>query len=94
MTRPAPGAPFRDDGGPAFPAVISNPQTPGTISNFARGMSLRDFFAQGALQLLGQARGVAIFESVEGGSRFVNPELVASEVYRLADAMLVEREKL
>lgn len=68
------------DGGPAFPAA-PNPyktQDCGSI-----GMSLRDYFAAKALP------GIqASWEDTEE-----NYKMVALEAYKIADAMLAEREK-
>lgn len=77
------------DGGPAFPATVYVEPSP-----YKPGMSLRDYFAGQALQLMGQARGVAIFQTGEDNTvEFVSPENIARQVYILADAMLLEREK-
>jgi len=77
-----------NDGGPAFPRA-SNPEA----ADFRQvGMSLRDYFAAVALQ------GMAA-EMVKGGyptdnfiEGFRERELIAETAYRLADAMLQERE--
>lgn len=67
------------DGGPAFPG----PQWSGQIGDGESGMSLRDYFAAAALPGL-VPRG-------EGSLSIVH--CYASDAYKLADAMLAEREK-
>jgi len=69
-----------DDGGPAFPLVFFDEEA--MVSTRADGMSLRDWFAGQAL--------------VAGQSRCENwwpqPEQTAAHAYRVADALLAERE--
>ena len=65
------------DGGPAFPAV-PNP-------DFYRGMSLRDYFAAQAMIGLGKR-----YAGIEGSDASA---YVAQEAYKIADAMIAEREK-
>jgi len=69
------------DGGPAFPA---NPTMVhlgvGKQAEIAAGMSLRDWFAGKAL-------------SASNWSEWGEAEIIAQECYRLASAMLAEREK-
>jgi len=67
MTNPEPF-----DGGPAFPVPID-------IEGALHGMSLRDYFAQGALAFL------------RGGVASVVQ--VAEQAYDIADAMIVERAR-
>ena len=67
------------DGGPAFPHENRHQ------ANW-EGMSLRDYFAGQALT--GLARSHA-----EGTVDDYQPEHVAQDCYRLADAMLKERER-
>lgn len=61
-----------DDGGAAFPLL-----------GFADGMSLRDYFA-------GQALEILLKHGTEAFPQFKN---VADECYRFADAMLKARSK-
>ncbi|MDD3134876.1 MAG: hypothetical protein PHF64_00095 [Methanoregula sp.] len=67
------------DGGPAFPVPERRAEDEGRVRFDEPGMSLRDWFA-------GQAM-----------SRFYcgsqAPDWIAAESYRIADAMLAEREK-
>lgn len=62
---------------PAFPSKNS----PGEI--LEKGMTLRDYFAEGAMRALVNKYGV------EGGNAQIN----ARKSYAQADAMLAEREK-
>jgi len=78
---------MKDDGGAAYPAVMS-PYESNTVT---RGMSLRDWFA-------GQA--LTVFSSdVDNWSRMARDykenleDMQARLAYRLADAMLAERNK-
>ncbi|SRR5260221_1096826 len=71
------GAAMKPDGGPAFPSH-------GTMGEVAQqGMSLRDYFAAAALQGI-----LGIYDQPNQLS-----EQFAERCYRLADAMLAEREK-
>lgn len=70
------------DGGPAFPQP--NQAHPGNPNpDNGPGMSLRDFFAAKALQ--------ALFDS-DAGHRPEEMEMIASEAYAMADAMLKVRD--
>lgn len=68
-----------EDGGPAFPV------TPAEGPNFM-GMTLRDWFA-------GQALAGRLAALNPGGLDRAASEYMAEQSYRLADAMLEEREK-
>jgi hypothetical protein len=73
-----------DDGGPAFPVTPPVDETGRTAVGYPypdTGMSLRDWFAGQALVSL----------PVRGG--IVTPIDVAADAYRIADAMLVERNR-
>jgi hypothetical protein len=75
--------PNPNDGGPAFPASGGKEGTPNHYPLGTTGMSLRDYFAAAALA------GIA-----EGGiEQDYEPSHIAVIAYRLADAMLAEREK-
>ena len=73
------------DGGPAFPCngIEDDPNFPGALQSVSfSGMSLRDWFA-----------GIAT-SGIMGNPNLVgDPETVARDSFRLADAMLKEREK-
>ena len=72
------------DGGSVFPMIDSDVNTAGERYFFpAGGMSLRDWFAGMAL-----AGSMADSEAV-----FENGKAIASFCYRVADAMIEEREK-
>ena len=75
------------DGGPAFP--VTNEQSYDGISA-SQGMSLRDFFAAGAMQ-----GWLASFPGSypHPGVRFENARSLARYSYVIADAMIAEREK-
>jgi hypothetical protein len=68
--------------------MLSGPN--GDRSVMMGGMSLRDAFAIGALPFLAGVRGVAVFD--ENG-RILHPEQNAQEAYKMADALLAERDK-
>lgn len=78
------------DGGPAFPSGKFEPggrdilgkEFPPKIINTG-GMSLRDWFAGMAMQILLQ----------HGTEAFPQFKDIAAETYRFADAMIAEREK-
>ena len=66
-------------GGSAFPTV-------GSQYSHEEGMTLRDYFAAKAMQ------GI-ISGSHENGEVHYMEEITAESAYKMADAMLVEREK-
>jgi hypothetical protein len=66
-----------DNGGPAFPCDVFDPDVKGPEQH--EGMSLRDYFAAKAL-------GYMVGPDQRG-----NPERLASNAYRMADAMLKAR---
>jgi hypothetical protein len=76
-----------NDGGPAFPHVMSHCQT-ANESEMYPGLSLRDYFAAAAL--------TGILSNVQ--AMRANPPLLHAEraeaAYKAADAMLAEREKV
>lgn len=77
--------PKKDDGGPAFPTTIYEPEpaVPGRLREIDHpGMSLRDWFA-----------GQAAAQLVPYVDAFVPLHAVAKSAYKFADAMLAEREK-
>ena len=84
----------RNDGGPAFPVPMFESRdgaiTSGCDGYGLGGMALRDYFATAALSgMLADSKG-------RDCSSEAMPEwmaLVAIPAYRLADAMLKEREK-
>lgn len=65
-------------GGPAFPNTLDNSARRGG----ARGMSLRDWFA-----------GMAMIQMIPPASVKSWEAEVAQNAYRIADAMLAERER-
>ena len=77
------------DGGPAFPRPISV-EPNGDIAFAETGMSLRDYFAGQALAVLNYHNVLATVMTPTD----VEPEIrnVAALSYRIADAMLKERE--
>jgi hypothetical protein len=72
------------DGGPAFPQQLSDGQRErGCSADFGYGgMTLRDWFAGQALLCLGS-----------GAAEAFGRQELAEHAYRIADAMLTEREK-
>jgi hypothetical protein len=83
-----------NDGGPAFPVECQYLEGPlkgiqtGNYSGWETGMTLRDYFAAAAV-----AGVLREFYDPEGQNLF-SWELVAEEVYGMADAMLAERNKV
>lgn len=77
----------RDNGGPAFPQldayVDANGQKPVYVSE--GGMSLRDWFAGMAMQ--------GIISSPGDLDRYYEEDVVATNAYKMADAMIAERAK-
>lgn len=74
----------REDGGPAFPLQVMAPHGDSANDQRLPGMSLRDWLAGQAITSFLQGRTVG--QMADGV-----PENVASQAYRLADAMLAER---
>lgn len=74
------------DGGAAFPGPVSFASSPGAIDieRSELGMSLRDYFAAKAMQ------GLVSDPSVSVRNETIN--LIATQSYKLADAMLKARE--
>lgn len=60
----------------------------GGINILAAGMSLRDYFAAKALEAI--LSGGGLFSGLEADTRIPN---AAYQAYRLADAMIAERDK-
>ena len=75
-----------NDGGPAFP--VSNEQSDDGLSA-SKGMSLRDFFAAGAMQVW-----LASWPNSGShpGKNLDNAISIARWSYAIADAMIAERE--
>ena len=71
-----------NDGGPAFPC----PQDPINQNVPSLGMTLRDYFAAKAMQ--GMAAGDAA-QSVDFATSYL--ELIGTQAYQIADAMLAAR---
>ena len=71
----------KDNGGPAFPVVsLSKMDVRG------EGMTLRDYFAQGAMHPI-----IVAAIALEKHAR--TPKEIAAFAYEIADAMLAERNK-
>ena len=83
----------KPDGGCAFPTVIKRSKSvnePMAIrEEYYPGMTLRDWFAGKALPVC----WVAIHKEAIGVPRTVSHTEIANEAYRMADAMIAEREK-
>ena len=75
------------DGGPAFPhGKYMKHATTGAFDTYAHGgMSLRDHFASSALA------GMLASEAADGG--FYKSADVAERAYKIADAMIAQRDK-
>jgi hypothetical protein len=86
----------KDTSGPAFPVHDMQSAMPPNIvvaKNMARGMTLRDYFADSAMQSI-----MSNSDTVSSMTRFPDPdksftEYVAARSYAMADAMLAERDK-
>lgn len=97
------GRDMKTDGGPVFPQQ-SQPMTckqmgDGTIATypigeplFKGGMSLRDYFAAAALQLIGGLYASDEWE-IKADPHKTFGQQVAEQAYLLADAMLAERKR-
>lgn len=70
-----------DDGGTAFPCH-TNPM-PGKLANAPQGMTLRDYFAAAALQGF----------LANPGNEFVKFYEIASDAYKMSDAMIAARKE-
>ena len=75
----------KNDGGPAFPVTPTN--SAGQCADIFIGMTLRDYFAAKAMQ------GICASKDEAGVLLQHGHEWIAQEAYRIADAMLKEREK-
>jgi len=74
------------DGGPAFPMIESDFHGDGRVFHYSTGgMSLRDYFAGQALE------GMAYMFVMN--PEYVDCENAAKQAYKVADAMIAEREK-
>jgi hypothetical protein len=74
-----------DDGGPAYPGLVKDGKT-GLVHNLP-GMSLRDYFAG---QVLASIMAQTIIDMSMMGTLCNKASLLS---YRIADAMLLERQK-
>jgi hypothetical protein len=87
---------MKDNGGSAF-ASIEYDQNEGhwegryPIHEQHPGMSLRDYFAGQAT--IGMTELVSWTESMSGTHHLWDPKDIAKRAYRIADAMIAEREK-
>ncbi len=74
----------KPNGGPAFPVLPEGAVRPWPAPKAHYGMTLRDYFAGQAL--------AGLAHSIYSRPVYSGPDITA-ECYRLADAMLAEREK-
>ena len=80
-----------DDGGAAFPRTG---HTDGIESTEHEGMSLRDHFAGLAMQAFASNPQMAIgIRDTAEQAGITPPEMMACTAYRLADAMIYERNR-
>lgn len=88
-----------NDGGPAFPlGITSEMESVGVSQN---GMSLRDYFAAAAMQSFLSSHEFSrdVFAAVAeenddiGKQREIIEHVLASRSYRMADALLAQRDK-
>ena len=94
----------KNDGGPAFGGAYDNvvfdrtgANKPGTIEARVRGMSLRDYFAAKAMHAelvttTHEPSADALVKAAVLANHSVEQH-IAFNAYRLADAMLAERDK-
>ena len=73
----------KDDGGPAFP-LTGDAVSSENRQFVMQGMSLRDYFAKGAMESL----MIGAF-----GDAYMTPDVLAEEAYQWADAMIRARAK-
>lgn len=79
------------DGGQAFPTSMS-PRGDFNTVTFEHGMSLRDWFAVQALNVIHADHARFVFDG-EKSRRLTEAETIAIKAYQVADAMLTERAK-
>jgi hypothetical protein len=78
-------------GGPAFPSGLIDPSTPeDAVYPLHRGLSIRDYFAAKAMQIMWDAydKGYCGLNNNDAP----NVEVIAQASYSMADAMLKARE--
>lgn len=79
-----------NDGGPAFPSpAVKHPGFARESHNAQQGMSLRDWFAGRVIPQVLAGNITAILN----GCSAQEADAMARDAYKLADAMLAEREK-
>lgn len=81
----------KNDGGPAFPMPSGYEPRVDCYTHFNEGMSLRDWFAGQAFFCAGMILSDTKMENRDGVT--ITPKEVARGAYRIADAMLAERER-
>lgn len=79
----------KDLGGPAFPPTYQNPMHGGPLEGF-EGMTLRDYFAAKAMQIMWDAydKGYCWLNNNDAPAT----EGIARGAYQMADAMLKARQ--
>lgn len=82
----------KNDGGPAYPLPRGSADLP-EPQNGCAGMSLRDWFAAMALQgdIASESEGFLTKDKPDG--TMTREQALAIRAYRIADAMLAERNK-
>jgi len=80
---------YKNNGGPAFPAVATFEDGLKSFNNQIHGMSLRDWFAGMALQGILASPNPHSFGTERGNT----PKLVSEIAYIYAETMIDEREK-
>ena len=79
-----------DDGGPAFPIYTQDM----TIGDYAGpGMSLRDYFADGAMRSYCHPDSISRILHQSGLTAEAVEDRIASMSFKMADAMINERKK-
>lgn len=82
----------KNNGGPAFPRPLSESSITESFEDAQDGMTLRDYFAAKAMQIMWDAydKGYCGLNNQDEP----NAAIIASGAYAMADAMLSAREKV
>lgn len=80
-----------NNGGPAFPGGFSETEKDDHVRPFNAGMTLRDYFAAKAMQIMWDAydKGYCGLNNQDAP----NVEIISNGAYQMADAMLKARAK-
>ena len=87
------GTDDHDDGGPAFPLHPEAQDFTGEPYNGMTGMSLRDYFADGAMRSYCHPDSISRILHQAGLTTEEVEDRIASRAFKMADAMINERKK-